>query len=572
MARQPAMAAYLRPWRWAAGTLLVLVVGLPLALPCLELAGLGWRSRVQNDSRGTEHAIVPPTAPGSGGVPLNPSLPFLLGQTTILIAGVLGLAMPIGIVLAVLLFRTEFPGRRILLALTFLLLFVPLPTYTSAWQAAFGADGWLPVHFFAGKPGRPWTTGMGPAIWIHFLAVLPWVILFVGLALTWVEREVEEDGLLLGPPWWVLLRVTLPRCLPAIGFAAVWLALQVAGEISVTDMMLVPTFAEDVQTQFTTSDRTAVARAVASALPVALVAWLLLVLCMTRWHSRLPPLQTRLVPPRRFSWGRWRWLVALLATILFAFFFATPFGSLIWKLGQAGHPPHWSDNDAVHHLTNAARVHAEVVATSVLTAAAAGAFAALFAVVLCWVADESRGLRSLVIVVTAFAWALPGPIIGIGLKEVIGRLPGGFLANLFYHGPSPLPLLWAYLVRFLPFAVVMLWPVVRLVPREPREAARLEGQGPWREFWTVVWPMTRPGVLLCALLVAALSLGEVAASTRVETPGWESFIKLLFDRMHNGVDNSVAALSVLLLGTIGGLGVVGMGWRQAITRKDKPVD
>ena len=121
---------------------------------------------------------------------------------------------------------------------------------------------------------------------------------------------------------------------------------------------------------------------------------------------------------------------------------------------------------------------------------------------------------------------------------------------MFYFVPSPLPLLWAYVVRFLPFAVALLWPVVRLVPREPREAARLEGQGPWREFWTVTWPLTRRGVLLCGVLVAALCLGEVAASTRVETPGWESFAKLLFDRMHYGVTNDVAALSMILLGAI----------------------
>ena len=104
--------------------------------------------------------------------------------------------------------------------------------------------------------------------------------------------------------------------------------------------------------------------------------------------------------------------------------------------------------------------------------------------------------------------------------------------------------------------------MVRLLPREPREAARLEGQGPWREFWTVTWPLSRRGVLLCGVLVAALSLGEVAAAVRVETPGWESYTKLLFDKMHNGVENSVAALSVLLLICLIALAAVSaLAWR-----------
>ena len=97
--------------------------------------------------------------------------------------------------------------------------------------------------------------------------------------------------------------------------------------------------------------------------------------------------------------------------------------------------------------------------------------------------------------------------------------------------------------------------VVKTAPTPP---------GPWREFWTIVWPLTRRAVLVCGLLVAALSLGEVAASTRVETPGWESFAKLLFDRMHYGVDNNVAALSVLLLGAIVLLAIISaLTWRGA---------
>jgi ABC-type spermidine/putrescine transport system permease subunit II len=47
--------------------------------------------------------------------------------------------------------------------------------------------------------------------------------------------------------------------------------------------------------------------------------------------------------------------------------------------------------------------------------------------------------------------------------------------------------------------------------------------------------------------VTALSLGEIGAAARVETPGWETFAKILFDRMHYGVANDVAALGLLLL-------------------------
>ena len=523
------MSAFLTPWRWAAALLVLVVVGVPLLAPFVEMAQHGLGGWSSDDTRRLGH---------------------LLPHTLFLVAGVLALALPVGVGLAIALFRTEFPGRRCLLGCTFVMLFVPLPMITSAWQAFFGSDGWLHLALWGENVGRRWTTGLGPAIWVHFLAGLPWVIFFAGLGLTWVERELEEEGLLLGPPWWVLLRLTLPRCRGALVFAAVWLALQVAGEISVTDMMLVSTFAEEVQTQFTTSDRGGVARALVAALPVVIATWGLLTWYMPRLERMLPPLQVRLAEPRRFGWGRWRWPMAALLSLVVVVAFGVPLASLVWKLGQAGHPPHWVAADAWSHLRKAWRTDGAAAWKSLVCAGGAGAAVSLLALVLCWLAEEGRWMRRLLGAGLAFAWAVPGPIIGIGLKETISWLPDGVPADLFYHGPSPLPLAWAYVVRFLPFAVALLWPVVRLVPREPREAARLEGQGPWREFWTVVWPLSRRGVLLCGILVAALSLAEVAASTRVETPGWESFAKTLFDRMHYGVDNNLAALCVLLLGAL----------------------
>ena len=540
------MAAHLTPWRWAAALLLLVLVGVPLLAPVAELARQGADTWSHRDWQQSAH---------------------LLQQTALLVGGTLLIALPVGILFAVLLFRTDFPGRRLLSLITFVMLFVPLPMITSAWQAFFGSDGWLPLALWGPNIGRPWATGMLPAIWIHALAGLPWVISFVGLGLTWVERELEEDGLLLGPPWWVLLRITLPRCRGTIVFTAMWLALQVAGEIGVTDMTLVSTFAEEVQTQFTLGDRHGLARAVLASLPMVLVTWGLLAWYFPRLQT-LPPLQVRLAEPRRFSWGRWCWPVGVTAAALLAVIFGVPVASLVWKLGRAGTPPRWLALDAWSHFHDALVLHHTLLCQNLLLIACAGAGCSLLALLLCWLAEESRWLRAVLIAILAWAWVLPGPIIGIGLKKaiavVVELLPNSVLAQALYYGKSPLPLLWVDLIRFLPFAVAMLWPVVRLVPREPREAARLEGQGPWREFWTIVWPLTRPGVFLCAVLVAALSLGEVAASTRVETPGWESYAKLLFDRMHYGVDNNVAALSLVLMLAITVIGLVGSIFRRCL--------
>ena len=72
---------------------------------------------------------------------------LLLAVNTVLLAGgTVLLALPVGVVAAVLLFRSALPGRRALRFLVVLALFVPLPLLVAAWQNAFGVGGWLLVN------------------------------------------------------------------------------------------------------------------------------------------------------------------------------------------------------------------------------------------------------------------------------------------------------------------------------------------------------------------------------------------------------------------------------------------
>src|SRR5437868_4478791 len=104
--------------RWRLGVALVLaaLVAVPAALPFVELLG-------------SARAFGEPWAE-------RERLLSLLGNTLGLVAGTLALVLPAGMAGAVLLYRTDLPGRRALRFLTILTLFIPLPLFTSAWQAA----------------------------------------------------------------------------------------------------------------------------------------------------------------------------------------------------------------------------------------------------------------------------------------------------------------------------------------------------------------------------------------------------------------------------------------------------
>ncbi|MCI0380370.1 MAG: hypothetical protein L0215_22525, partial [Gemmataceae bacterium] len=519
-------------WRWALAAGLILLIAWPLMRPFADAGDALTADWSADDA---------------------PRLVQLLLHTSLLVLCVLASALPAGVFLATLLVRTDLNLRRVILSAVLVYLFLPVPLQVSAWQAVFGNDGLLPLWWWGNAPGRPWTAGLLPAIWVQACAGLPWVVLIVGAGLRNVERELEEDALLSRSYGWVLWQVTLPRCRGSILTAALWLAIYTAADVSVTDMFLVPTFAEEIHTRFTLGGGAGLAQALFLSIPYLAALLGMLFWLVPSFSKHIPSLQLSFAEPARFPLRR-RALWFTVAAFLCAIVFVLPLFGLLWKLGLAGRA--WSFGYAAQQLVSVIRLYG----LDVLLHLSVAAFTAITTVALAWLAARlaqgSATLGTLLLALCGLALAMPAPVAGIGLKETIfdvvvrwfGANPAeqsepGLWARLLYNGPSPLPLIWAHLIRFFPVALAIVWPAMCLVPQELRDLVRLERGSFWTELHHVFWPYTARAFFAAIAVVAALSLGEIGASARVETPGWENFAKLIFDRMHYGIDANVAALS-----------------------------
>jgi iron(III) transport system permease protein len=517
-------------WRLAVTLVLAFLVALPLVWP----------------------------APGAVDPAAWPGLTTLarllaLGRTTlVLVALTLSLALPAGVVLALLLERTDLPGRRLAALLLLATLFVPLPLFTSAWQVVLAR-----LHELWNPPSEwsPWLHGLLLAAWIHAAAGLPWVVLLTAYGLRGVERDLEEDAMMMMSPAGVIRRVSLPRSSVMIAAAALWVALQTAGEITVTDLMQVRTIAEEVYTQFVAPEVGAAgdprSRAVAASFgQVILTVGLILLLAQhaERW---VPRGGVQLRPAVVVPLGRWRWPLAMVVGALLLALTAVPLAGLLWRAGLIGAPPEWSLPSLLGQMIRTTRADGVRVVQTTAVAVLSGCLCAALALVACWLARESRWFRVLLLVLLAVAWSMPGPVIGLGLKGVIGFLLDAthshLLRFLLWDGPSYLPLVWVYQIRFLPFAAAFLWPVVRLLPNPMFEAARLDGAGPRQELLGLVAPMVWPAWWRTALAAAILSLGELSAGKMVSTPGAQSYSELIWAEMHYGVTPNLAAQCLLLL-------------------------
>jgi len=483
----------------------------------------------------------------------------------VLVAG--AIALPAGLALAVGLFRTDLPGRRSALGLLVFAAFVPLPIHAAAWIGALGNLGRMQV-----LGSRPLLIGWPGAAFVHAMAALPWVVLFAGVGLRSVEPELEEAALLDLPAWRVVVQVTLRRAVGAIAGAALAVAVLTAGDMTVTDLLQVRTYAEEAYTQFGQGHGPGTAAAVA--LPPLVLLGITITLGMRAllWAdpARFPSASSR---PRDWSLGAWRIPSAMLVWASLATLLILPLYGLCWRAGRvggsaaAGEGPKWS----VSGLATTLRAAVSelfgrpdlILPTTLLWSAVGALVATCLAWGLAWEARQSGSWRWVAALSLTLALATPGPVVGMSLVLAYGGIR-------WIHA-TPAILVIAYALRTFPYAFLVLWPAVVGLPSAYQEAATLDGLGAWGQFRRVALPICGGGLLTAWGVALVLAMGEVPASNPVELPGTTTAAKLLWHLLHTGTESHLAGIVLILLAPFAAAGglialaigprFTGSGWR-----------
>jgi arabinogalactan oligomer/maltooligosaccharide transport system permease protein len=93
-------------------------------------------------------------------------------------------------------------------------------------------------------------------------------------------------------------------------------------------------------------------------------------------------------------------------------------------------------------------------------------------------------------------------------------LPLYVLLDRMHMLNSMVGLVGVYATTAIPFCVWTLKGTFDSMPRELEEAARIDGAGPWRIFFTIVLPLARPGIAVTALFSFMTAWNEfIMAST-----------------------------------------------------------
>ncbi|HEX3602060.1 MAG TPA: hypothetical protein VHU84_18040 [Lacipirellulaceae bacterium] len=507
----------------------------------------------------------------------DPRVGKLWLNTAVLAVGACAIALPLGILLAVLLFKTNTPGRGVATLLLVGLLFIPLYLVTGAWDAGFGIQGWETLATNPHLVHEPWLTGWRAAIWVHGLAAVPWVVLIVGAGLRSVEAEIEEDAATCAAPCYVLWHISLRRAAPAIGIAAIWIATIVSTEISVTDFFQVRTFAEEVYTQaalgsFIYAASTSTAGSTPDPLP-AIGFWsgvllsagfaTLVIVGMTRFFADLSDAPNRPAWIWRMRSGRW--LAAILLGLCMSLLVVVPLANLAYKAGiqvtvsDSGRVRAWSLWRLATRIAAApGEFRGELWLSTWL-----GAFAATSAIVVAL--PIAWGLRRFTIsrapsvigpripwfrlLAIALCLTIPGPLLGLAVIHLLDRSPDSpfaMLAMLYDSNFAP----WlVQTLRALPIATLVLWPALASVPQVMLDTAATDGTGWWGQLFRIAVPQRWSALVAAWLIAFAIAVGELAATILVMPPqrGATALSIQIFQLLHYGVDDRVAAICLVMV-------------------------
>lgn len=498
---------------------------------------------------GGEGRILDPNSNEIPGVSRDVARPLHLALETLsLVLLTEILCLPVGVAIAWFLFRSDMPGARLWIGVLIIAALIPLPIYSVAWLGAFGNLGRIQV--FGSSPilvGR-----LGAAV-LHAMAAIPWTVLIVGVGLVSAESEVEESARLDRSRRWVVIHVTLRRAIGEIAASALVVAVLTAGDMSVTDLLQIRTYAEEVYLQSILGENPAssVLTAIVPLLVLGPLIWIMARNGSSRARARIASVH---VISEKTRLGRSRGLTGILLGLILAGSLVLPLYCLVWRAGRVGGDavhgmsPHWSPSGFLGTLHDAYHDSSEALLTSLIWSSLASTLVTVLAWTLSWYCRGSRFWRMITLMIISVGLAAPGPVVGMAIK--IAYRSSATISD------TPAIVVIGLVSRFIPFAILILWPIVRSIPRELLETAEISGYTAWGRIRNVAVPDTLPAMKACWAAVFALCVGELSVTNLLLPPGMTTISMRVWTLLHTGVESHLAGVTLIMLGSVACVGYV----------------
>ncbi|MBO9166984.1 iron ABC transporter permease [Rhizobium sp. L245/93] len=409
----------------------------------------------------------------------------LLINTVLLEVCTLPLCIILAVTLAWLTERTDIFGARIWSWLSAAPLAVPAFVHSYAWVSLV-----------------PGMRGLSSGVLVSVLAYYPFLYLPVAAALRRLDPAIEDAAASLGlGPWRVFFRAVLPQLRLAICGGSLLIGLHLLAEYGLFIMIRFDTFATAIVDQF----QSAYNSPAANMLGGVLVLCCLLMLgldALIRGNERYARVGSGAARPtdcRRL--GRLALPCILLPVITAALALGVPFvtlarwlvigGADIWRMDMLG----------------------SAFAQTMVLAIAGGILATVAAAPMAWLSVRAPGrLQRLLEACHYYVGSLPGVVVALALVSITVRM----ILPLYQTFAT---LLVAYMLLFLPRAMVGLRASIAQAPVELERAAMALGRTPGQAVRQITMRLAAPGAAASVALVALGITNELTATLMLSPNG-----------------------------------------------------
>jgi iron(III) transport system permease protein len=456
----------------------------------------------------------------------------ILLRTLLLIVVVTGGCIALAVPLAWLTVRTDLLFRRAWEVITLLPLVIPSYVAGFIVVVALGPKGML-QKLLEGPFGierLPDIYGFPGAMLVLTLLSYPYVLLTVCAAMWRLDPALEETSRGLGySSWATFRRVVLPLLRPSIATGGLLVALYTLSDFGAVSLLRYETFTWAIFVQYGAAlDRTL--GAVLSLALVAVALGLVALEALARNRSRYYRSdQGASRPTSLVRLGRWRWPALVFCSGVVLFSLVLPMSVLgFWVArGVSSGEPLLLIWDAVR---NSLYVSALAAGVTVIAALPIAILAVRFPGVLSALLER----------IAYIGFALPGIAVALGLVFF-----GANYALPLYQTLGMLVL--AYLVLFLPTAVVAVRASLLQVSPSMEHAARSLGRSPLQVLTSVTLPLVRPGILSGAALVFLLTMKELPATLILSPIGFNTQATSIWSAASEAFFARAAAPALLLI-------------------------
>ena len=431
--------------------------------------------------------------------------------------------LAIGVPLAFLFFRTDLWGRGVFRIIYIIPVLIPPYIHAIVWTHL---NPFI-KHYLALDIHSLWG-----AIMVLTLAYFPFVTLMTLSGLKSMDRNLEEASLLCHGRWRTLRRITLPLTTPHILSGAIFVFIFSIIDFGVPDILRVNVYPVEIFIQFSAFyDERA-----ATILSLPLIAVTFFLIVFQRWHMKdrsYVQISAGFSETIRHRLGLLNILAFGFCLIILGLSVVAPVAVLLKVAGPF--------SSYIRVLSTST----DQIAYSLILACSGAVITLVLAFSLSYLIERARIIaRTPLSFATVIPLAIPGITLGIGLIKVWNRP----MVDIVYA--SSWIIIFGYVARFIPFGAITLTSGLKQVNPRLEEAAFLSTPSWRRVMQCIVIPLLRHSLMTGFFIVFILSFGELGTTLLVIPPGMETIPIKIYNLMHYGAEQMVAALCLILVAIV----------------------